>query len=251
MQPRRRKIANTSVIALVVRVVVALMVGWFGPVGALGAGDRTRVRPRRQGMSFCGLVRGLLVGPLQVPDAGWTGGDYVVRQVEEKAVADDPGLGRKFCGEAGGVGDRAEGAIQDHVVLVGAGVLAVRDAADADAGARGAGQEAGLRAPAEGEDLDRKRVECSEAGESLVSSAIMITRWLARATSPHFSHNYAFMVFDGSDLRADRVGGLGDACGPTKGQAGCAVVDDVCGGQPSVYALSGSCSGRGVAGART
>jgi len=23
--------------------------------------------------------------------------------------------------------------------------------------------------------------------------------------SPHFSHNYAFVVFDGSDLRADRV----------------------------------------------
>jgi hypothetical protein len=66
--------------------------------------------------------------------------------------------------------------------------------------------------------------------------------------SPHFSHNYAFMVFDGSDLRADRVGGLGDACGPTKGQAEAVPsFDDVCGGQPSVYALSGSCSGRGVA----
>jgi len=66
--------------------------------------------------------------------------------------------------------------------------------------------------------------------------------------NPHFSHNYAFVVFDGSDLRADRVGGLGDACGPTKGQAEAVPsFDDVCGGQPSVYALSGSCSGRGVA----
>ena len=70
----------------------------------------------------------------------------------------------------------------------------------------------------------------------------------ALKTSPHFSHNYAFVVFDGSDLRADRVGGLGDACGPTKGQAEAVPsFDDVCGGQPSVYALSGSCSGRGVA----
>ena len=69
-----------------------------------------------------------------------------------------------------------------------------------------------------------------------------------RGASPHFSHNYAFVVFDGSDLRADRVGGLGDACGPTKGQAEAVPsFDDVCGGQPSVYALSGSCSGRGVA----
>ncbi len=68
------------------------------------------------------------------------------------------------------------------------------------------------------------------------------------AANPHFSHNYAFVVFDGSDLRADRVGGLGDACGPTKGQAEAVPwFDDVCGGQPSVYALSGSCSGRGVA----
>ena len=67
-------------------------------------------------------------------------------------------------------------------------------------------------------------------------------------TSPHFSHNYAFVVFDGTDLRADRVGGLGDACGPTKGQAEAVPsFDEVCGGQPSVYALSGSCSGRGVA----
>ena len=70
----------------------------------------------------------------------------------------------------------------------------------------------------------------------------------ARHASPHFSHNYAFVVFDGTDLRADRVGGLGDACGPTKGQAEAVPsFDDVCGGQPSVYALSGSCSGRGVA----
>jgi hypothetical protein len=69
-----------------------------------------------------------------------------------------------------------------------------------------------------------------------------------RELNPHFSHNYAFVVFDGSDLRADRVGGLGDACGPTKGQAEAVPsFDDVCGGQPSVYALSGSCSGRGVA----
>ena len=70
----------------------------------------------------------------------------------------------------------------------------------------------------------------------------------ANLLNPHFSHNYAFVVFDGSDLRADRVGGLGDACGPTKGQAEAVPwFDDVCGGQPSVYALSGSCSGRGVA----
>ena len=44
------------------------------------------------------------------------------------------------------------------------------------------------------------------------------------------------------------LAGLGDACGPTKGQAEAVPwFDDVCGGQPSVYALSGSCSGRGVA----
>jgi len=64
--------------------------------------------------------------PLQVPDALGARNYDILGQVQKEAVLHDAGPGRQLSGQAIQVGDGAEPAIQDHVALIGAKLVAIR-----------------------------------------------------------------------------------------------------------------------------
>ena len=66
----------------------------------------------------------------QMPDAVLTRHNQIIRQTQKQPMGDDAGPFRQMAGEGGGGEDGSKPAIQNQIILVGAGVIAVRATAN-------------------------------------------------------------------------------------------------------------------------